>query len=135
MPLDIAPIGDPSAVKVTDAGLEISWNDGKKSVFTRRWLETYSTPAVEEKFHWDDTFRIQPWRRATVEASDTLTGVPYAEFMSSDQALLGAIEQLAKWGLLFIRGVPTEETSDEKCELKRLAERIGEMRKAFYGCC
>jgi len=133
IPLDIAPIEGESGIKVTESGLEISWNDGRQSIFKKQWLETYSSPVVEEKFHWDDTFKTQPWTRASISATSTLTGIPYQKFLSSDEELLKAMEQLAKYGLLFIRGVPNEETSDEKCELKRLAERIGNMRKTFYG--
>ena len=133
IPVDIAPIVGESGIKVTENALEISWNDGRKSVFKRKWLETYSSPAVEEKFHWNDTFKIQPWTRDSILASSTLTGFPYQKILSSDEELLKAYEQVAKYGLLFIRGVPNEETSDDKCELKGLAERFGEMRKTFYG--
>jgi hypothetical protein len=133
IPLDVAPIEDASGVKVTDAGLEISWNDGKRSVFGKRWLETYSSPAVEEKFHWDDTFKVIPWTRDSIEASGAMAGFAYEDILSSDAALMQAMEQLAQYGLVFVRGVPTEETSDEMCELKRLAARVGEMRKTFYG--
>lgn len=133
IPLDIAPIEGEDGIKVTDTGLEISWNDGRRSVFEKQWLETYSSPDVEVKFHWDDSFKIQPWSRASILASPTMTGFPYQSILSSDEELLKAMEQLAKYGLVFIRGVPTKETSDEKCELKRLAQRFGEMRTTFYG--
>jgi len=32
-----------------------------------------------------------------------------------------------------VTDVPTEETSDEHCEVKRLAERFGEIRETLYG--
>jgi gamma-butyrobetaine dioxygenase len=133
IPLDIAPIEGDHGLKLTETALEISWTDGRKSVFEKHWLETYSSPSAEKKFHWEDSFAIQPWSRASILASDTFTGFPYETLLSSDEELLKAYEQVAKYGILFIRGVPTEETSDEKCELKRLAERFGEMRKTFYG--
>jgi hypothetical protein len=132
IPLDIAPIEGGGGVRVTDTGLEILWNDGRRSVLEKQWLERYASPAAEEKFHWDDTFKIQPWTRASISSSSTLF-IPYLDILSSDEELVKAMEQLAKYGLLLIRGVPNEETSDERCELKRLAERFGEMRKTFYG--
>ncbi|KAF9439787.1 hypothetical protein P691DRAFT_784904, partial [Macrolepiota fuliginosa MF-IS2] len=52
----------------------------------------------------------------------------------TSRGLVKGIEQLAKYGLLFVTGVPNKETSDEKCELRRLAERFGEIRPTLYGC-
>jgi gamma-butyrobetaine dioxygenase len=132
IPFNITPIEGESGIQVTDTGLEILWKDGRRSVFEKQWLERYASPVAQEKFHLDDIFKIQPWTQASILSSPTLS-VPYQGILSSDEELVKAIEQLAKYGLLFIRGVPNEETSDERCELKRLAGRFGEMRKTFYG--
>jgi hypothetical protein len=41
--------------------------------------------------------------------------------------------QILKYGISFVSGVPTVETSHEKCELRALAELFGELRPTFYG--
>jgi len=47
--------------------------------------------------------------------------------------MLTAIMQLERYGLAFVTGVPTHETSTETCELRKLAEMFGEIRNTFYG--
>jgi hypothetical protein len=112
--------------------LEILWRDGRKSLFDKQWLERYSSAASEEKFHWDNTLTEESWTCNSISSLPSLF-IPYKELMSSERGLIRAMEQLLKYGLLFICGVPKEETNDENCELKRLGERFGELRKTFYG--
>lgn len=47
--------------------------------------------------------------------------------------LLTAITQLTQYGLLFVRNVPNDKTSDAECELRKLVEKFGEIRETFYG--
>jgi gamma-butyrobetaine dioxygenase len=58
--------------------------------------------------------------------------VSYKSFQT-DAGRLAAMTQLERDGLLFIHGVPTVETSNESCELRRVAEAFGEIRNTFYG--
>ena len=132
VPLDIVPVDGKSGIRVIENGLEILWKDGRKSIFDKQWLEKYSTPASTEKFHWDDTLREKSWTRDSILSTPSLF-LPYKDVLSSDYGLVRAMVQLLKYGLLFIRGVPNEDTSDDSCELKRLGERFGELRTTFYG--
>ena len=60
--------------------------------------------------------------------------LPYGDYViGSPEGLVRGITQLKKYGLLFMTGVPNEETSNERCELKKLAEVFGEIRPTFYG--
>jgi hypothetical protein len=127
--LDVVPL--ENGIRVTEDGLEILWKDGRKSVFEKHWLARYSNLVSRERFHLDDTLKEQSWTRGLISSTPSLF-LPYGQ-ISSDTGLLSAMEQLLKYGLLFIRGVPHEDTSDERCELKRLGERFGELRTTFYG--
>ena len=53
--------------------------------------------------------------------------------LKTPSGLLTAITQLMRYGLLFVRSVPTEKTSDEECEARVLGELFGEVRRTFYG--
>lgn len=44
-----------------------------------------------------------------------------------------AIDQLVRYGILFVTGVPNQDTGDETCELRKLGESFGELRSTFYG--
>jgi len=132
IPLDIVPIDGEGGIRVIEHGLEILWKDGRKSMFDKDWLERYSTPASKERFHCDDTLREESWTRNSISSLPSFF-LPYKDILSSDRALVRAMEQLLKSGLLFVRGVPNEDTSAERCEVKRLGERFGELRSTFYG--
>ncbi|KAL7284879.1 hypothetical protein ACG7TL_002193 [Trametes sanguinea] len=58
--------------------------------------------------------------------------LPY-EALNTPSGLLSAITQLTRYGLLFVTSVPNEKTSNNDCELRKLAERFGELRTTFYG--
>lgn len=73
-----------------------------------------------------------PWTLSTLLSSPSLS-LPYADFLSSPATLHAALTQLRSYGIFFLHGVPTENTSDKGCELRVLAERIGEVRRTFYG--
>ncbi|KAH8827137.1 hypothetical protein DL96DRAFT_1605656 [Flagelloscypha sp. PMI_526] len=44
-----------------------------------------------------------------------------------------AIDQLLIYGLLFVTGVPNQNTSDSNCELRKLSSNFGELKHTFYG--
>ncbi|KAF9238088.1 hypothetical protein BU15DRAFT_75479 [Melanogaster broomeanus] len=58
--------------------------------------------------------------------------IPYNE-LTEPSRLLSAINQLTQSGLLFVTGIPNEPTSNETCELRKLAHMFGELRTTFYG--
>ena len=131
IPADIAPHAGADAVRVTPAGLEVAWADGHASVYPRAYLERYADPVCLARFHRDDSVRPRAWARAEVAAAPALF-VSYAD-VQTPAGLVGAMEQLAQYGLLFVRGVPPEKTADAVCELCALAGRFGELRTTFYG--
>ncbi|KAF9523807.1 gamma-butyrobetaine dioxygenase [Crepidotus variabilis] len=132
IPLDIAPVEGPTGVQVTQHGLSIQWKDGRTSIYKKEWLERYSSPVKLERFHMDDRLREESWTRVSISDMPALFQ-SYRDIKSSDESLGKGIDQLVKYGLLFIRNVPSEETSDNLCELKKVAERFSELRRTFYG--
>lgn len=57
---------------------------------------------------------------------------PY-DSLKQEYGLLNVITQLEQYGMVFVSGVSNVETSNEKCELRTLAEMFGEIRNTFYG--
>lgn len=129
IPLDVKPISlNHEGIRITDHGLEITWLDGHKSVYPRPFLETYSNPARLHEFHKDIT--AVSWDNESIRRSELF--IPY-DVIGTPRGLVKGITQLARYGLLFVTGVPNQETSNERCELKKLAEIFGEIRPTFYG--
>ena len=52
----------------------------------------------------------------------------YEEYSKTEEGLLKALKHLQDYGLVFVRGVPTEDQ-----EVVKVAERIGHLRETFYG--
>ncbi|KAJ3554997.1 hypothetical protein NM688_g2814 [Phlebia brevispora] len=128
IPADIRPAID--GVQATDAGVQVTWTSGHRSSFTDSFLQTYGSLDTLHEFHHD----VQPvvWdKNQLVESAEHLF-VPY-EDLRRPSGLLSAITQLTQYGLLFVTGVPTQETSNDTCETRKLAQRFGEIRNTFYG--
>ncbi|KAI9364371.1 hypothetical protein DFJ73DRAFT_620068 [Zopfochytrium polystomum] len=67
------------------------------------------------------------WDAAMVGRAPGLSQ-PYAEFMETESGLWAVVQQLHRFGLCFLRGVPTEDKAVEK-----VARRFGCIRETFYG--
>lgn len=119
---------DSSCLRLSDQGLEIKWSDGHESLFTRSFLERHSCKDKLSKFHRD--ISEVGWNNTSIQRSDLF--LPY-DLINTSEGVLRGVTQLEKFGLLFMTGVPNEETSNERCELKKLAEVFGEIRPTFYG--
>jgi gamma-butyrobetaine dioxygenase len=127
IPINIKPI--PGGIESSDDGIRIEWMDGHRSFFDLSFLERHSSPANLYKFHRDVSY--EPWNAERISTAPTLF-LPYAS-LQQPHGLLTAITQLSKYGLVFITGVPNSETSNDTCELRKLAEYFGEIRHTFYG--
>ncbi|GAA5948008.1 hypothetical protein JCM3765_007068 [Sporobolomyces pararoseus] len=72
------------------------------------------------------------WNRKSLET--TLVVQDYKNFKQDDKVLLKVLDGLIKDGIVLLKNVPTDEKSGQsKPELKRLVERIGSLRKTWYG--
>ncbi|KAI0356747.1 Clavaminate synthase-like protein [Trametes cingulata] len=127
IPLEIRPSED--GVIISKAGVQITWDSGHQSHYAPDFLERYASPPAIRSFHRD--VDMVEWDAQRLRSARNLF-IPY-EALDSPSGLLSAIEQLSRYGLLFVTSVPNERTSNEECELRRLGERFGELRRTFYG--
>ena len=127
--VDAVKDAEPKSVSADKDGLRIEWRSGHKSFYPTEYLARYSTYARLSSFHRD--VRQQTWDLHRISTNDQLF-TSYDSFQT-DSGRLAAITQLERDGLAFIQGVPNAETSNETCELRRVAEAFGEIRDTFYG--
>ena len=57
----------------------------------------------------------------------------YEAFKTDDVALRETLEALTRDGIVLLTGVPTEEKEGHATELKRVVERIGTLKRTWYG--
>jgi gamma-butyrobetaine dioxygenase len=124
----------PENVEISDDGVYISWagQDRHRSFFPRALLAAHVDPSALHSFHNDVSVALWPTASALLAASGPDLEVPYDELVTP-RGLLRAITQLQRTGLLFLRDVPSADTSDANCEIRKLAARFAELRSTFYG--
>ncbi|GAA5925774.1 uncharacterized protein JCM15063_005114 [Sporobolomyces koalae] len=71
------------------------------------------------------------WDRDSLQ--QTLVRTDYNDFINSPAALLESLDGLVRDGIVFVENVPIREKEGHATELKRLVERIGSIRKTWYG--
>jgi len=133
----IRPRSVEDSVKLTSRGdLSVEWDADTDftgsphiSVYPRRWLEQYASPAQLKSFHRD--LDAKSWDVADIRESKELF-VSY-EGLKDRPTLLKAMQHVIRFGLIFIHGVPNGHTDDASCELRLLASIFGEIRETFYG--
>lgn len=71
------------------------------------------------------------WDRAAL--NETLVRMPYDRFQSDEAALHETLDALVQDGIVFLTGVPNAEREGHHTELRQLVERIGSLRRTWYG--
>lgn len=127
IPVNIRPV--PGGLIASADGVRIRWIDGHESFYGPAFLERYSSPSELQRFHL--YVEQAHWNASSISQAPDLY-IPYKE-LTEPSRLLDAINQLTKFGLLFVTGVPNERTSNDACELRKLANVFGELRTTFYG--
>lgn len=117
---------------MTTQGIDIIWNDGHASSFDQAFLERHASAFKLMEWHFDQHLIEETWTHDSLSNLPNLF-IPYSTIINTSSGFVEAVTQLAKYGLLFISGVPNQETSHDACQLRTLAERFGEIRTTFYG--
>lgn len=99
------------------------------SFFTETFLRRHASHHTLAEFHRDQP--PIPWTSADFSAN-LVNSVPY-ESLASPSSLCALLDQLVRYGLVFVSGMPTKETGDDGCELRILANKLGMLRNTFYG--
>ncbi|KAI0780023.1 Clavaminate synthase-like protein [Fomes fomentarius] len=128
---DFSPHISPASegVQVSHDGVCITWESGHQSQYSTEFLERYASPETVQSFH-RDVDKVE-WDVKRLKTERDLY-LPY-ETLKTPSGQLSAITQLTRYGLLFVTSVPHEKTSHEECELRKLGEQFGEIRRTFYG--
>lgn len=127
---------------------------GKGDCLVTEWSTPLSTPGMDPKSvklsvvpldtlggllkggkDLDDTLGNLPesrvWDKRSLDR--TLVKMDYKHFVGDDSALLKMLDGLIRDGIVFLRNVPTTDKAGHETELKRVVQRIGSLRKTWYG--
>ncbi|XP_058453202.1 gamma-butyrobetaine dioxygenase-like [Malaya genurostris] len=110
------------------SGLQIVWSDGHRSQFGSEWLIERSFNNDCRQEYLNEWYRPRPKLWNKQHFSKILNNFEFEDVISCDKTLLAWIESLIKYGVVMIRNAPLEET-----ESRKLADRVGFIRKTHYG--
>jgi alpha-ketoglutarate-dependent taurine dioxygenase len=118
---DIPDTIAPEEARIDDLGnLDVSWNDGHRSVFSRGWLERHDysrSPGVGEAHP-----AAVLWDRDLV-----LPRFDHASVVGSDEGQLAYLDALLTYGVAVVGSVPTIPG-----EAERFAQSIGHARELAF---
>lgn len=127
IPKNVKPAED--GVRRDADGVHITWGPGHRSFYPSAFLQRCSSREELSRFHRD----VGPalWLQEDIKSSPNLF-LKYDD-INTERGLLNGLTQLTRYGLLFVTGVPNEETSNASCEARTLAKKFSEIRETFYG--
>uniref|UniRef100_A0A182UHY8 DUF971 domain-containing protein n=1 Tax=Anopheles melas TaxID=34690 RepID=A0A182UHY8_9DIPT len=120
-------------VGVLDGGrsLEVQWGDGEvhgRSVYELGWLLGRSFRGADTERYLREWYRPEPAVWGAAGFGGVLKEFSFEKVLADDGALRQWIEALIAYGVVMIKGAPLTEN-----ECRRLADRVGFIRKTHYG--
>ncbi|PUU84326.1 hypothetical protein B9Z19DRAFT_1070081 [Tuber borchii] len=135
IPQDIRPL---AAETLDDGALRITWDPetdipvanprrtNHTSLYNAEFLLRYSNHRHIVRHRFNDR-AVVLWDRELM--GEDVVWLDWEEYFSADDSgLYKALKALSVYGLLFLKNVPSEESSVEK-----IAQRIGPLKSTFYG--
>ncbi|XP_055594982.1 gamma-butyrobetaine dioxygenase-like isoform X2 [Uranotaenia lowii] len=108
--------------------IKLVWSDGHKSQFGIDWLVERNFSEENRQDYLKEWYRPQARLWGKQDFRDILREFQFADVINSDEALKEWIEALSRYGLALIRNAPLTEN-----ECRKLADRVGFIRKTHYG--
>ncbi|XP_062548797.1 gamma-butyrobetaine dioxygenase [Armigeres subalbatus] len=108
--------------------VQLVWSDGHRSEFSGEWLVERNFTEENSKEYLNEWYRPRPRLWGKQEFGDIIKNFEFNDVINSDDALRGWIEALVRYGTVMIKNAPLTEQ-----ECRRLAERVGFIRKTHYG--
>ncbi|XP_017055604.1 gamma-butyrobetaine dioxygenase [Drosophila ficusphila] len=120
----------PVEVKTDEAAKEISvkWSDNHVSRFSLNWLKNRSFEEERQKEYLQEFYRPTTRHWSGSEFQEIARHFKYDEVMTQDSVLMEWLQSLAVYGVALLRGAPLDEGV-----VRRLAERVGFIRRTTYG--
>ncbi|PRT53539.1 Gamma-butyrobetaine dioxygenase [Wickerhamiella sorbophila] len=117
----------PNFAVVDNNSLVVDWSDGHRSVYSKEWLERYSSAEATVDYR-----RLQEWK--PLSGDSKVQKVEYKDYIKGHGAgYKEALEALNEYGLLQITGIPHGEGTPRPT-VESIAAVIGEFpRQTFYG--
>ncbi|XP_034118526.1 gamma-butyrobetaine dioxygenase [Drosophila albomicans] len=108
--------------------LHVRWSDAHESSYKLDWLQRRSFAGDKQQEYLNEFYRPRPSHWAGKQFDSIAQRFHYDQVMSEDAALQQWLQALAIYGVALLSGAPLDEGV-----VRRLAERVGFIRRTTYG--
>jgi len=108
--------------------LHIRWSDEHESFYDLEWLKHRSFDKDSQRSYLEEFYRPKTRHWAGAEFQEIAQRFEYDQVMSEDAALQKWLQALAVYGVALLSGAPLDDGV-----VRRLAERVGFIRRTTYG--
>ena len=133
-------IPDTDMLSIEGDKLSINW-DGKGA--HRHEIDAKSVlrqikSITQQEFLFLDTMKRRAWDLDTLDRKLPKLTIDYSTLRHKDghfdsHTMYRLLYNLQVYGIVKLKGVPTEMTDNETCELRSIAQAIGPIKDTFYG--
>ncbi|KIO28307.1 hypothetical protein M407DRAFT_230832 [Tulasnella calospora MUT 4182] len=134
VPLDIKP-KRLAWVNSMEKGAHVIGDPGHKSRYSEKWFQTWADQTkVRERYH-EGALEMVPWLRQGLINSNGGSKLYHSwkELNTNKRALLDVLTQLTKYGIVFIREVPTAKDEAGEWEVQKIANMFSQVRETMWG--
>lgn len=126
---DIAAVEAKIVDHSDEPELEVQWNDGHSSRFSKSFLQRYANQSNARDYRRVSNLN---WRQWTKESAvfKHMPSVDYHDYMNSHQGFAKALSSLHHDGIVIVRNIPL---STDQIMVEVLANKIGYIKSTFYG--
>ncbi|KAL7743278.1 hypothetical protein ACLKA6_012447 [Drosophila palustris] len=108
--------------------VQVRWSDDHESTYDMDWLRRHSFDAESQTAYLNDFYRPPTSHWAGAQFEEIARRFEYDQVMAEDAALHQWLQALAVYGVALLNGAPLDEGV-----VRRLAERVGFIRRTTYG--
>ncbi|XP_071533091.1 gamma-butyrobetaine dioxygenase-like isoform X3 [Panulirus ornatus] len=118
----------PTSVQVLSEGkeVEVVWNDGHRGTYLAAWLHLRAFNTIQRHAKAKRLRLSRSYWGA--KALEDLPQASFGDLLIDDTALMVWLQQLEVYGFVIVNGAPTKPG-----QVRKLAERIGFIKKTHYG--
>ncbi|XP_022208825.2 LOW QUALITY PROTEIN: gamma-butyrobetaine dioxygenase [Drosophila obscura] len=127
----VRPVGvrtDQAAGQQQQQQLHVRWSDAHESSYPLDWLRQRSFDGRRQRAYLDEFYRPATRHWAGAEFQRIARHFDYGQVMAEDAALQQWLQALAVYGVALLRDAPLDGGV-----VRRLAERVGFIRRTTYG--
>ncbi|KAG8893495.1 hypothetical protein FRC01_013556, partial [Tulasnella sp. 417] len=114
---------------------DVIGDHGHKSRYSEKWFQTWADQnKVRERYH-ESALEMVPWLRQGLLNPNGGSKLDHSwrDLITNKRVLLDVLTQITKYGIVFIREVPTTKDEAGEWEVQKIANMFSQVRETMWG--